>query len=121
DGVSPTRFHAQPYSGTGRLEAFVPEGASLDPELQEVIGRTGFSRWFPVDGGHRLLALYEGGAYNHERFSLVKGGWDHEHWNRCSATIPPMTRCWVTRADPFVLLDEACYRELFGQAGESPE
>jgi hypothetical protein len=74
-----------------------------------------------VDGGHRLLALYEGGAHNDERFTLRKGGWDHEHCSRCRATIPPMTRCWVTRTDPFVLLDDPCYREIFGRVGEPSE
>jgi hypothetical protein len=85
-----------------------------DAEMKEVMDRTGFSRWYPVEGGHRLRTLYEGGSYNQARFTLVKGGWDHEHCSRCGSTIEPMTLCWVTRADSYVLLDEKCHTELFG-------
>ena len=97
------------------LEAFVPAGEQPDAEMQEVMGRTGFSRWYPVDGGHRLLALYEGGGFDPARFTLVKGGWDHEHCSRCRASIAPMRLCWVTEDDPFVLLDERCFLLVFGE------
>ncbi len=107
-------FMASRIPAQDALEAFVPAGEVPDAELQEVIERTGFSRWYPVDGGHRLRTLYEGGPYNPERLTLVKGGWDHEHCSRCGDPIEPMTLCWVTRDDPFVLLDEKCYRLAFG-------
>ena len=96
------------------LEVFLPDGAQPDPELQEIQSRTGQARWYPVEGGHRVLILYEGGGYNPERFSLAKGAWDHEHCSRCGETVEPMTLCWVTDAGPYVLLDEKCYREVFG-------
>src|SRR5262249_35425295 len=76
------------------LEIFVPDGATPDLEREELERKTGQSRWYPVEGGHRVLILYEGGPYNKQRFSLVKGGWDHEHCTRCGATIEPMTLCW---------------------------
>ena len=57
------------------LEAFVPTGAPPDPVLDELIGRTGFSRWNPVEGGHRVLILYHGGGFDPTRFTLRKGGW----------------------------------------------
>ena len=100
------------------LEAFVPTGAVPDAEMQEVVGRTGFSRWHPVDGGHLLRTLHEGAPYNEARFTLIKGGWDHEHCTRCGVSIKPITLCWVTRTDPFVLLDEKCHDEIFGGGSE---
>jgi hypothetical protein len=101
------------------LEAFVPTGSAPDAEMKEVMSRTGFSRWYPIDGGHTLRTLYEGGSYNEQRFTLVKGGWDHEHCSRCGASIEPMTLCWVTRDDPFLLLDEACHETVFGPGADS--
>jgi hypothetical protein len=102
------------------LEVFVPGGAERDEEIDALTARTGQSRWYPVAGGHRVLILYEGGAFDKERFSLSKGAWDHEHCSRCGDTIKPMTLCWVTRSGQQVLLDEKCYRvisdaELSGQ------
>ena len=96
------------------LEIFVPDGAAADAELEELQRRSGGSRWYPVQGGHRVLILYEGGPYNAQRFSLAKGAWDHEHCSRCGATIEPMTLCWVTESGDYVLLDEKCRTEVFG-------
>jgi hypothetical protein len=98
------------------LETFVPLGAEHDPAVEEVRRRTGFSRWFPVEGGHRVLILYEGGGYDTSRFSLVEGGWDHEHCRRCQQDIAPMTLCWVTEAGPFILLCTDCHRVVIGPA-----
>jgi hypothetical protein len=91
------------------LEVFVPSGAENDETLNEVRNRTGFSRWLPVDGGHRVLILYEGGEYDPNRFSLIRGGWDHEHCTRCSCRIEPMTLCWVTREGPYIVLCHECH------------
>lgn len=107
----PSRIPAQ-----DALETLIQGEERPDAEIQEVMSRTGMSRWYPVEGGHRLLILYEGGPYRPERFTLLKGGWDHEHCSRCRDGIPPMTLCWVTREDPYVLLDEKCYRHVFGDA-----
>ena len=107
----PSRIPAQ-----DAVEAFVPTGQAPDEELQEMISRTGASRWYPEQDGQRLRVLYDGGGYNPERFALVPGGWDHEHCSRCGGVVEPMTLCWVTKQDPFVLIDEKCHREIFRTA-----
>jgi hypothetical protein len=99
------------------LEGFVPTGSEDDPQINELQRRTGFSRWFPVSGGHRVLILYEGGEYDHSRFTLVRGAWDHEHCKRCQSIIQPMTHCWVTRDSPFVILCETCHGVVEGTKG----
>ena len=96
------------------LEVFVPKGAENDPVLDEVRSRTGMSRWFPQGGGHRVAILYEGGGYDADRFSLIEGGWDHEHCSRCQATIEPMTLCWVTESGPYILLCSDCHELVDG-------
>lgn len=96
------------------LEVFVPTGAENDEAVNELSSRTGFSRWFPVEGGHRVLILFQGGEYDRSRFVFVEGGWDHEHCRRCHQTIEPMTLCWVTESDPFVLLCADCHSLVVG-------
>jgi hypothetical protein len=91
------------------LEAFVPDGAERDETFSEIRSRTGFSRWFPVEGGHKVLFLYEGGDYDHERFSLRKGAWDHEHCKRCALRLEPLTLCWVSTGRDYTILCEECY------------
>ena len=92
------------------LEVFVPNGAEADEELTELRRRTGFSRWRPVEGGHQVLILYEGGAYDRSRFTLRSGAWDHEHCKRCCVRIAPMTLCWVGIGQDYTILCEECYR-----------
>ncbi len=73
-----------------------------------------------VDGGHRVLILYEGGDYDTNRFSLLRGGWDHEHCTRCSCRIEPMTLCWVTEDGPYIVLCEECHVTVVGSNPNTP-
>lgn len=91
------------------LEGFVPTGAERDPAVESARSLTGFSRWCPVAGGHRLQFLYESGEYDRQRFTLVKGAWNHEHCTRCSARIDFRTRCFTARSGPFIVLCEGCH------------
>jgi hypothetical protein len=94
------------------LEVFVPDGAEADEEFTELRRRTGFSRWRPVEGGHQVLILYEGGAYDRSRFALRKGAWDHEHCKRCGIRIEPMTSCWVSTGRDYTILCDECHRSV---------
>lgn len=113
--VRQLRFMPSRIPALDALEIFIPHGAPDDPEIDELRKRTGQSRWYPEAGGFRVRIPYEGGPYNAERFTLVKGAWDHEHCQCCGASIKPLTLCWVTESGPWVLLDEACYRQIFGE------
>jgi hypothetical protein len=97
------------------VEAFFRTGVVPEAETEALLARTGVSRCYPVEGGHWLRVLYEGGEYDAQRFRLLPGGWDHEHCDRCGGMIAPMALCWVTRDDPDVVLDEPCARDLFGE------
>ena len=103
-------YHQSRIPALDALATFVPTGEESDPVLREVIARTGFSRWSPVTGGHRVLILHERGSYDPNRFTLEKGAWDHEHCWSCRTRIPPMTLCWVTKSGPYILLCEECHR-----------
>jgi hypothetical protein len=94
------------------LSVFVPHGGESDPTISEQHARVGFSRWFPVEGGHRVLFPYEGGDFDASRFSIEHEAWDHETCKICRAHIPSMTLCWVTQDGPYVILCSACQQEL---------
>jgi hypothetical protein len=98
------------------LSIFVPEGQEeSDPAVIEMRARIGSSRWYPVPGGHKVSFPYEGGDYDHERFALEKGAWDHEHCKVCNTSIPPTTSCWVTQSGKYIILCESCYSKAVVQ------
>ncbi|HEY3854856.1 MAG TPA: hypothetical protein VGO67_10725 [Verrucomicrobiae bacterium] len=90
------------------LITFVPDGPTCPPAVEAAM-RGHPSRWYPEPGGHRVLILYEGGSFDAETFQMVAGAWDHEDCDLCSAHIPPMTLCHVTRRGLYVALCENCY------------
>jgi hypothetical protein len=93
DQLRTLKFMPSRIPALDALEIFVPTDGSEDAGVSELRSRIGQSRWYPLEGGHRVLIPYEGGPYNSSRFKLLSGVWDHEHYTRCGATIPPMTLC----------------------------
>jgi hypothetical protein len=92
------------------LAAFVPDDRTPDPVITEMQERIGGSRWYPVQGGHRVLMPYDGGEYDSSRFTIEPGAWDHEHCGACGDKIPPMTLCYVTEPEqPYILLCAKCF------------
>jgi len=93
------------------LAAFVPDAPAPDPFIAEMQDRVGGSRWFPVQGGHRVVMPFDGGSYDSSRFTIESGAWDHEHFDVCGEQIPAMTLCHVTEPEqPYVLLCAGCYQ-----------
>jgi len=70
------------------------------------------SRWYPQPGGHRVLVLYEGGAFDTATFQLESEAWDHEDCDACGEQIAPMTLCYVTSRGYYVALCEKCYERF---------
>lgn len=107
------RFMQSRIPALDALAAFVPHGQEKESVIEAVTKLKGCSRWVPVGGGHKVLIPYEGQEYDHERFTVEKEAWDHEHCKACGANIKPMTLCWVTEPDyPFVILCASCHDEL---------
>lgn len=107
-------FHPSRIPALDALSAFVSDDV-LDSIFQETAARIGSSRWYPVQGGHRVLILYEGGPYDPDRFTVEKGAWDHEHCNHCGNQIAPMTLCWVTTDGLHIILCASCHNKVLGQ------
>jgi hypothetical protein len=96
---------------------FVPDGPR-DPSVDSFAGSRR-SRWYPVEGGTRVVVSMENQpAYDTAKWQVEKGAWDHEHCDLCGGHIPAMTLCWVTKYDPYVLLCDPCHGKVV--AAEKP-
>jgi hypothetical protein len=105
--ISRNEFMSSRIPAQDALETFVSTGSENEGWIQAF--NQGSSRWYPVEGGHRVLISYRGGLYDDKRFSLVSGAWDHEHCMNCRDKIESMTVCWVTKVDPYILLCNNCF------------
>jgi len=94
------------------LATFIPEGTNPNESVQRTIAKVGFSRWYPVAGGQKVLVPYEGGPFDSTVFSIEKGAWDHETCKVCRGRIPAMTLCWVTKEGPYIILCEQCKAKM---------
>jgi hypothetical protein len=103
------------------LSAFVPDASKPDPVIEEIQSRADGSRWYPVQGRHRLLIPFDGGPYDSRRFTIEPRAWDHEHCDICRDQIPAMTLCHVTEPNyPYVLLCGPCYDRHVASKQEGP-
>jgi hypothetical protein len=98
------------------LSIVVVDGTMQNPDVERFL-QTHPSRWYPVDGGHRILVLYEGGPYDRALFTLEPKAWDHDHCAACNEQIPAMTLCWVTTSGKYVALCIACKATLEKRRG----
>jgi len=112
------RYEYQPsrIPALDAISTFVPTGQEKEPVIKAALARKGYSRWFPVAGGHRLLILHEGEPFDTARLTLEKRAWDHEHCNSCRTRIPSMTLCWVSVSGPDTILCEECHSQVSGDA-----
>src|SRR3954470_9693666 len=106
-------YHSSRIPALDALSAFVTD-EDEDPAVEAAAKHAGFSRWYPKNGGHKVLIPYEGGPYDSARFSIEKAAWDHEHCKRCRETIEPMTLCCVSADGPYVILCESCHQQIVG-------
>lgn len=105
-------FICKQFKPLDAIETFVPAGQEEDEIIEEYSERTGTSRWYPVEGGHRVIFPYLDEEYDSSRFKIMKGAWNHEHCDGCGDTIEASEKCWVTESEPYALLCEKCYEKL---------
>ena len=94
------------------LVAFVPEGQTPAPPVQQQLDTRGYQRWYPTAGGHLIKTPYQGGPVPMEHFRVEPGGWDHDHCDACVTSMKAGTDCWATRETNFKLICDACFNEL---------
>ena len=92
------------------LTTFVADAPEPEPIIAEMSSRCRETVWFQVEGGHRVLFLYDGGVFDQSRFILEPKVWDYDECAICGERIPSMTLCHVTQPkQPYFLLCEQCY------------
>jgi hypothetical protein len=92
------------------LSTFVPDGPDPEPLITEMSNRCRETVWHPVEGGYRVLFLYDDGLFDSSRFTLEPKIWDYNECMACGEHIPVMTLCHVTEPkQPYVLLCAQCY------------
>ena len=62
----------------------------------------------PVNGWRRW-GPYDGGQYDHHKYEVVKGMWDHEHCCICNFRIREGHSYWFNEGQVRLLCDE-CYQ-----------
>jgi hypothetical protein len=92
------------------LSTFVPNAPEPEPIIAQMSSRCGQSVWHEAQGGHRVLFLYDGGAFDTSRFTLESKVWDYDECAICGLKISVMTLCYVTKpSQPYFLLCANCY------------
>jgi hypothetical protein len=112
DGYSRRGLQHHVFPGCDAAVVFVPGGQSPAPEIQAALDRAGRQRWYPVPGGHEAKVEYHSVAGSEHLFRFEKGGWDHEHCDFCSRSIPAGKTCWTTPDRDFVVFCDECYEKL---------
>ena len=112
DGYSKGGLQHYVFPGCDAAVIFVPEGQAPAPEVQAALNQAGRQRWYPVPGGHKAKVEYHSVAGRQHLFQFEKGGWDHEHCDFCSQSIPAGQTCWTTPERDFVVFCEECYSKL---------
>lgn len=87
------------------LAAFVKDGTK-PPQYPF---RAQEERYYPCDGGFRIVLPYDGQALDISGFEIVKGFWDHTTCDWCGNRIDAMELCFVTAAGAYVALCGPCY------------
>jgi hypothetical protein len=93
------------------LVVFVADGTAPPPQPYA----SSESRWYPVEGGHRLAIPYDGQPLKDSAFQLQEKLWDHTTCDRCVKRISAMTLCYVTGSGTYIGLCVDCYEMLVGR------
>jgi len=95
------------------LTVFIPKGQKPASEVQKILDEAGPQRWFPQKGGHLVKIPNIFDSYDDNLFKIEKDAWDHEHCDKCGATINSGELCWIAGPDNNTyLFCESCYQNL---------
>jgi hypothetical protein len=112
-GLRAEMFRHTSYPGMDALVAVIPRGQETPAEVKQTVDDAGEGRWFPFEGGWKVMCPYTGQSFDHDLFHLEKGGWNHVHCNGCQGSISVGSSCWVAETeDDFLVICDNCYDEL---------
>jgi hypothetical protein len=113
DSLTTGMFHQICCPKSDALTVFIPEGQKPSSEVQKVLDEAGHQRWFPQEGGHLVKIPNVFDSYDDSIFKIEKDAWDHEHCDKCGATINYSDLCWAADMENSTyLFCESCYQNL---------
>lgn len=116
DGLGAEAFEHMTYSGMDSLVAFVPKGRDVPAKVKQTVDEAGEGRWFPFEGGWKVVCRYTEQRFDPDLFVIEKGGWTHEHCDGCQRAIGIGDSCWVAQAqEGCVVICDACYNRVKGR------
>jgi hypothetical protein len=106
-------FRETTFPGMDALVAFIPKGQDTPSEVKQTVDDAGSSRWFPHEGGWKVICPYFGQDFDPDLFTIEAGGWKHEHCDGCQSTISVGDSCWVaeTQDESFIICGN-CHSKL---------
>jgi hypothetical protein len=95
------------------LVAVIAKEQETSPQVKRTVDDAGEGRWYPVEGGWKVMCPYTGQSFDGDLFHIEKGGWNHVHCDGCQGSIDTGVSCWVaeTEDDYFVICDN-CHDRL---------
>jgi hypothetical protein len=115
--LTPDMLEEYIFPGTDAASVVIPDGQKPSSEVKEVLDRSGFSRWYPVTGGHRVKVPWHFAKGRESLFEREKKGWDHEHCDYCNEHVNIGQRSWTIPAEGGVwLICQSCRARVPGGA-----
>jgi hypothetical protein len=112
-GLQATMFRHTSYPGMDALVATVPKGKESSVEVQRPVEEAGDGRWFPLEGGWKVMCPYVGQDFDPDLFHIEKDAWDHVHCDGCHGSIDTGASCWVAKTeDDYFILCDNCHEGL---------
>lgn len=113
-------FKEGTFSGMDALVAFIPKGQDTPSEVKQTVDDAGAGRWYPSEGGWKIVCPYTGQGFNPDLFTVEEGGWRHEHCYICESMIGVGDRCWVaeTQEEDYLICGN-CHQKLETRDGGS--
>lgn len=106
-------FQETSFPGMDALVAFIPKGQDIPSEVKQIVDDAEAGRWFPHEGGWKVVCPYTGQDFNSDLFAVENGGWEHEHCDACQGTISVGDSCRVAQTpDECFVICGNCYSKL---------
>ncbi len=93
--------------------AVISKEHETSPEVKRTVDDAGEGRWYPVEGGWKVMCPYTGQSFDINLFHVEKGGWNHMHCDGCQGSIDAGASCWVAEVeDDFWVICDVCHDKL---------
>jgi hypothetical protein len=113
EGLRAESFKHATYTGMDALVAIVPKDRETPTKVKQTVDDAGEGRWFPFEGGWKVMCPYTDQSFDPDVFVVEKGGWTHEHCDGCQGTIGVGDSCWVAEAEEGCsVICDTCYNRL---------